>query len=149
MVHALEKIARLLKPGGILIDIHPTAEPSAIEVRIGDRLTLAGWLHETGDYSEYEDADEALARVARNGLFAVERQGTFEFITRADTLADLRKHISEEWEDAFIDDITSARIEELMSTAERDKEILLRESARIARLRPNLQDRLARRGESA
>lgn len=32
MVHALEEIRRLLKPMGSLIDIHPVAESSAIEI---------------------------------------------------------------------------------------------------------------------
>ena len=55
MVHALEKIHRLLKPGGWLIDIHPTSEPASIEVRVGERTLPAGWLRETDDYAEYEE----------------------------------------------------------------------------------------------
>ncbi len=42
MVHALETIQQLLKPGGILLDIHPTNEPAAIAVRPDDqKVTLA------------------------------------------------------------------------------------------------------------
>jgi len=136
MVHALEKIRRLLKPNGILIDIRPPPEPSAIDVRIGDRMHAAGWLNETDDYGDYEAADTALAKVVDGGLFVVERRGEFELKTYADTLAELRDYVAEGWENASIDDVTTARIEEWMSTAERDKEILLRERVRIARLRP-------------
>ncbi len=136
MVHALEKIHRLLKPDGGMIDIHPPPDPASIEVRVGARTTLAGWLHDTDDYAPYEDADRALARVVRSELFAVERDGTIAVITHADSIAELRKYVAEEWEDARIDDITAARVDELLSTRGRDKEVILREPVRIARLRP-------------
>ncbi len=136
MVHALEKIRRLLEPDGVLIDIHPTPEPSSIEVRIGKRTIPAGWLHESDDYAEYEAADDALARAAQRGLYVVERQGTFAFVTYADTVAELRDYVAEEWEEARVDDVTAMRAEELMSTVERDKEVILREPVRVARLRP-------------
>jgi hypothetical protein len=138
MVHALHKIHRLLKPDGILVDIHPPPEPSAIAVRVGAQTISAGWLNDTDDYGDYEAADQALARVTRDGLFTVEREGAFEFVTRADTLAELRAYVAEEWENARVDDLTAARIDDLMRAPTRNKEILLREAARIARLRPRL-----------
>ena len=136
MVHALEKIHRLLAPDGYLIDIHPMPEPTAIEVRVGARTTPAGWLDDHEDYGDYEAAEEALARVVRSGLFVVEREGAFAMITHADTITELRDYVAEEWEEARIDDLTVARAEELLSTPERDKEAILRESVRIACLKP-------------
>jgi len=136
MVHALEKIRRLLRPGGVLVDIHPPPEPSSIDVRIGGQLHPVGWLRDTDDYGDYEAADAALATIVARGLFTVERQGAFSFLTHVDTPAELRRYLAEEWENASIDDVTTARIEEWMSTSERDKEIILRESVRIARLAP-------------
>ena len=136
MVHALEKIYRLLKPDGMLIDIHPVPEPPSIEARIGDRTISAGWLKERNDYVEYDQADEALAQAVARGLFAVERQGAFTFILHGDTVEELREYLADEWQDASIDDITAMRAEEVLSTPERDKEVIVRESVRIARLRP-------------
>ena len=136
MVHALEKIHGLIRPGGILLDIHPTPQPPRIEVRLGARTILAGWLKETDDYVEYEDADDALSQAIARGLFVVEQCGKFSFVTHADTFAELREYLAEEWQDAVIDDLTAARIEELLSTPERDKEVILRESIRIARMKP-------------
>jgi len=135
MVHALEKIHRLLKPDGRLIDIHPTSEPASIEVRLGARTTPAGWLQETDDYIEYEQADEALQRIVHGGWFSLEREGVFEFVTHADSLADLREFLAEEWQDAIVDELTAGRVDELLSTSDRDKEVILRESVRIARFR--------------
>lgn len=134
MVHALEKIHRLLKRDGALIDIHPTGELATLEVRVGAQTTLAGWWHEPDVGLEYVYAGEALARVVESGLFATERQGVFEYITHADTLAELRDSLTDGWEDATVDALTVGRIEEMLNTHERDKEVLLREKVRITRL---------------
>ena len=131
MVHALEKIQRLLKPAGKLIDIHPTGEPVALEVRVREKIFPAGWIQETDDFAEYAWADEALANGAADGLFAVEKQGHFMFCTYADTMSELREYLTEEWKDAILDDITAMRAEELLATVERDKEVIVRESIHI------------------
>jgi hypothetical protein len=135
MVHALEKTCDLLKPDGILLDIHPTNEMAAIAVRLQEQLIPAGWLHESDEYVEYEWADEALQRSIDDRRFALERVGTFEFVWHADTLNDLRAYLAEEWKDAIIDDMTAMRIEELLKLPVYDKEILVSEAIRIARYR--------------
>ncbi len=135
MVHALEKILQLLKPNGLLLDIHPTNEPAAIAVRLREQLIPAGWLTESDDYVEYEWADEALQHVVNAERFALERIGTFEFVWHANTLNELRAYLAEEWQDAIVDDVTAMRIEELLKLPVRDKEILVSEAIRIARYR--------------
>lgn len=135
MVHALHLIHRLLKADGLLIDLHPTIDPASIGVRQGDRSTLVGWVHETDDYEEYQWADEALAAVVKTGLFTLEKCGTFDFTWHADGLPDLRAYLADEWQDAFIDEVTALRIEETLQTSGHDKEILVHEAINIARFR--------------
>jgi hypothetical protein len=135
MVHALERVHRLLKPAGELIDIHPATEPAAIEIRLGRRVFPAGWLQETDDYVEYELADQALAAVVNSRLFSLERSGAFDFVWHADNLADLRAYLAEEWQDAMIDDVTLMRAEELLQSIELDKEVIVREKIQLARFR--------------
>ena len=135
MVHALEKIAQMLKRDGILLDIHPTNEPAAMAVRLREQLIPAGWLTESDDYVEYEWADVALQRVVDDRRFALERVGTFEFVWHADTLYELRAYLAEEWKDAIIDELTAGRIEELLRLPVHDKEILVSEAIRITRYR--------------
>lgn len=135
MVHALERTSQLLKPGGILLDIHPTTEPAAMAVRLREQLIPAGWLTESDDYVEYEWANEALQQAIDDRRFVLERAGTFEFVWHADTLNDLRAYLAEEWQDAIIDDLTAGRIEELLKLPVADKEILVSEAIRIARYR--------------
>ncbi len=135
MVHALEKIHSLLKLNGYLIDIHPTPEPAALVVRVGDRLTPAGWLDEVTDYVEYEWADEALTAVTNSGLFTLERRGAFEFVWHAESVPDLLAYLAEDWQDARLDPVTAARLDEMLQTPDHDKEILVKEAIRIARYR--------------
>lgn len=135
MVHALELVHDLLVEGGALVDIHPTGEPPRIEVRLGDQLHLAGWLHETDDYIEYTQASQALNEVVSKGLFALEREGVFSFSTCADSLGDLCSYLEETWQDAVIDEQVAGVVEEIMQSPEVDKEIILREQVFIARFR--------------
>ena len=136
MVHALEKIHQLLKPDGKLIDIHPSGEPPPIEVCVGQRTTVVGWMKETDDFIEYAQAGAALSEAIGRGWFDIERKGTFEFATHADSVSDLREYLAKEWKDAILDEAVAARAEQLLSAVERDKGLMVREQIRIARLRP-------------
>jgi hypothetical protein len=135
MVHALEIIHGLLEPGGILIDFHPTGEPPPVEVHADGRLVRAGLLQEADGFIEYFQADSALAEAVRRGLFAVEQEGTFEFLTHADTLADLLAYFANKYTDAVLDEATLQRTEAFLRAAQQEKEVVIRETIRIARLR--------------
>jgi hypothetical protein len=135
MVHALEIVHNLLKPGGLLIDIHPNGEPPPIEVDVGEDVMLAGYLDETDDFEEYFKADEALAEVTARGLFALECEGLFTFVTHASTITELADFLEAEWSDSVLSEETIAQAEALMGEAGDGKEITLREDVRIARYR--------------
>jgi hypothetical protein len=136
MVHALEKASRLLTSAGCVLDIHPLPIPPSIEVRLGDHVELAGWIREEDDYVQYSQAEEAVAEIVRRGIAVIEDRRVFPFVTHAQTLSDLQIHLSEEWQDAFIEEQTAGRIEDLLRTQGHDREILVRETVSIARLRP-------------
>jgi hypothetical protein len=134
MVHALEILHGLLKPGGVLIDIHPNGEPPPIEAHVAGEVHLAGYLDETDDFEEYFKADEALAEVTARGLFVLEREGLFTFMTHASTITELADFLVAEWSDSVVHEETIARSKDLMGEPGDGKEIVLRESVRIARL---------------
>ena len=136
MVHALERIHQLLELDGRLIDIHPSGEPPPIEVRIGRQATVVGWMKETDDFSEYAQASAALSQVVERGWFVVERKGTYEFATHADSVSALLEYLAKEWKDAILDEAVAARAEQLLNAVERDKGLIVREQVCIARLRP-------------
>jgi hypothetical protein len=136
MVHALGRIRELLKSDGRLIDIHPSGEPPPIEVHIGEQATVVGWMRETDDFIEYAQASAAVSEAVQRGWFDVERKGTFQFATHADSISDLRDYLAKEWKDAILEEIVGAKAEELLSASERVGEVLVREHVCIARLRP-------------
>jgi len=135
MVHALEITHDLLKPDGLLIDIHPSGNPPLIEVHVGREVQLAGYLEETGDFVEYFEAHDALTDVTGRGLFELEREGLFTFMLHAPTIMALADHLEAEWSDAVLRDDTIERAAELMGEPGEGREIVLRESVRIARFR--------------
>ena len=140
MVHALEKIRRLLTPSGRLIDIHPSGERPSIEVRRDRQVTTAavvvGWLQETDDFIEYAQAGAALAQAVERGWFAAGRRGAFEFATCASSVSELRAYLAQEWQDAVIQDDVAARAEEQLARLGGEAELIVRERVLIARLRP-------------
>ncbi|HEY6074870.1 MAG TPA: hypothetical protein VIV15_16190, partial [Anaerolineales bacterium] len=85
MVHALEEIHRLLKPAGVLIDLHPVVESLPIEVHQGEKIDLAGFVTVRQWCIDYQQADHALAEIVQRGLFAIEREGTFDSFTYYDS----------------------------------------------------------------
>jgi hypothetical protein len=137
MVHALEIIRDLLKADGLFIDIHPTGNPPSIEAHVGGEVQLAGYLEETNDFVEYFQADDALADVTGRGLFKLEREGFFTFMLHAPTIIALAGHLEAEWSDAVLREDTIERAAALMGAPGKGKEIVLRESVRIARFRPS------------
>lgn len=136
MVHALKTVHSLLKPDGRLIDIHPNGEPPPIIVRSGGRSEIAGWLEETDDFIEYEQAEAALAQAVRERLFSIEKQSSFIFNIYADTFAELSAYLEANWSDAVILPDTVVHAEALETTARGKTDALLGETVRISQLRP-------------
>lgn len=135
MVHALEITHSLLQTDGLLIDIHPSGEPPLIEAHVGGEVLLAGHLEETNDFVEYFEAGDALTDVTGCGLFALEREGLFTFMLHAPSIMALADHLEAEWSDAVLREETIERAAALMGEPGEGKEIVLRESVRIARFR--------------
>src|SRR5512135_2114365 len=147
MVHALEEIHRLVKPTGVLIDIHPVAESSPIEIHQSGKMDLVGNLSVRQWCIDYQQADNALVEIAQRGLFAVEREWVFDSLTHCASTAELRTS-QKEAIDKFARDAQSAsedvpqvealvaQAEELMQTKGSGAELIVRERTHISRLRP-------------
>jgi len=102
MVHALEQIHNLLKPGGCLIDIHPNGELVEFHYQVDEGEQFLGYMQESDDYIEYLQADEAVQTAVDGGLFHLEAARGFEFRTYADSFNELKAFLEENWSDAVI-----------------------------------------------
>jgi hypothetical protein len=96
MVHALEEIHRLLKPSGVLIDIHPVSEPSPIEIHRDGKIDLAGHLSVHQWCIDFERADHALAEIVQRGLYYFEQKVMFDTLTHYDSAAEMGNSFKEE-----------------------------------------------------
>ncbi len=147
MVHALEQIHRLLKPTGVLIDIHPVAASLPIEMHQGGKIDVAGQLSVGQWCIDFQEADKALSAIVQRGLFVVERHDVFDSLTYYASATELLTSVKES-----IDKYTrnaqsaqepvphaealAARAEELMRTAGSEAELIERDRTHISRLRP-------------
>lgn len=147
MVHALEQIHRLLKPTGVLIDIHPVAEASFVEIHQSGRIDLIDHWSVRQWCTDYQQADKALVKIVQLGLFTIEHETVFDSLTYypsvAEMCADLKKTIAKFARDAQSADeaitqteVLSARAEAFMLADVSGAELVIRERAHISCLRP-------------
>ena len=148
MVHALEEIHRLLKPAGVLIDIHPVSESSAIEIHQGGKIDLVGYLSVRQWCIDFQQADKALSEVVQRNLFVVEHERVFDSLTYYASAAEMRASLKESidrfardaqsaGEDVLHVEALAARADELMRAAGSGAELIVRERTHISRLKPN------------
>lgn len=147
MVHAIEEIHRLLKPNGFLIDIHPVAEHSSIEIHRNGEIELAGHLEVRQWSFDYEQADNALMEIVQRGMFIVEQKDIFYTLTYYDSVEEMNTSLKESIHkyarnpnsvdgDLPQTDVLTARAGELLRAAGSGAKLVLRERNHIARLRP-------------
>ncbi len=133
MVHALREIRDLLKPNGVLIDIRPNGELVEFIRPLGDGELFVGHLQETDDYVEYQQAEAAVQEVVAEGLFHFQKRGEFTFQVHADSFAELKTFLDENWSDSLITEEVIAEAERLDITYGVGK-TLLREQVLISLL---------------
>ena len=147
MVHALEEIHRLLKPDGFLIDIHPIAEHSSIEIHRNGKIDLAGQLEVSQWCVDFSEADKALDEIIQRGIFAVEQKGTFDTLTYYDSASEMGTKLKESIlkyvrEGEPVDEEVShvetlaAQAEEAVRATGNGAKLVLREKDHISRLKP-------------
>jgi hypothetical protein len=136
-----------LRPSGRLIDIHPVAEASPVEIHRGTKTELVGNLIVKQWCIDYQEADKALAEITRRGLFAVEREGMFDSLTHYGSLPEMHTSLLESV-DKFAREAGStaeakaevearaARAEELSRPTVSGAELTIRERIHIRRFRP-------------
>lgn len=132
MVDALGRARRLLRPGGFVLDVHPTTEAPHLEVGSG---LWTGDLDADDARRRHAAADAAVATVVGLGMFTVEGAEEFSFRRYADSVAELQAYVAGKWTDAHVDRETLDRTLEALP-AHGAGLLWLRERARATKLRP-------------
>jgi ubiquinone/menaquinone biosynthesis C-methylase UbiE len=108
MRQALIEAHRVLRPGGILLDLHATEDPLALEIwrtrlpRNGRRdaeetvqRMPVGCLDPAGEPHGFLQATDALAALLETGDFCLRRSTAFEYRYFFDSLDELSRHLAD------------------------------------------------------
>ena len=135
MVHALEKAHSLLKPDGVLIDIHDLPEFPEFEVHTGGQAHYAGKMLDNSRFERLRQTDAALAQAVSQNLFVVAVERVFDYNIHADSLDAFREWLDVQWDTSYLPDETAKLINDLMRQGGATAAIIIDRSARMTRLR--------------
>ncbi len=99
MVHALKETWRVLRSGGLLLDVRPVGANRTFELQWADGVRPVGEIDTSLGQPDDEAADAAVDRVVGEGLFAHEAGRIFTVAYYWSSLADMRRHVDTEWAD--------------------------------------------------
>jgi hypothetical protein len=132
-VHALERIHGAIRPGGVLLDIHPLPEHARIEVVAGGLVVDAGRLDASRFIAKVLPAQAALADQAAAGSFVTEQVEAFDYLTWFDGIEEWLSYMAAEWVSADVPPTLAERVRALLPGGMGP--IRTRESVHAARLR--------------
>jgi|SRR6516165_677599 hypothetical protein len=132
MVDALRRALRAVREDGILIDLHPTAAPSAVEVG-GESV---GYVSAGDAPLRHAAAGAALAQAIDLAWFHVEGSREFAFHTNADSIDELREYIVDNWRDGDIEEPVMSRAREKLAKSA-GKSVRVVEQVVLTKLRPS------------
>jgi SAM-dependent methyltransferase len=137
MVHALDEIRRVLKPGGVLLDIRPMEVRWPIEVAWSDGFIEAGGLLEVPSYqADHQAATQAIEESGARGWFSREEQDIFPLFYYWDTPSEMKEEIEEEWEKPEqLGEEDYRKAQSAWATANADARVRVRVKVMIARWR--------------
>lgn len=137
MVHALKEIWRVLAPGGLLLDVRPFSANMPVEVvGAAGAAMAAGEMHESEDgRADDQAANAAMRAIEREGLFAREREGTFDFLWYWDTPDEMQAYVAEKWTDTYLPDDVLAETRRLMQRTGADAQVRTSTNIIISRWR--------------
>ena len=134
MVHALGEIHRVLKPGGLLIDLRPVEDNWSVEVVSSVGYQMAGRLSDLPiGVSDDKAAFNAMREAESLGWFSKEKDGEFGFFYIWDTPSEMKEYIEEEWEDfEKMDEELYRKASSLWASANADARVRVRVKMWIA-----------------
>ena len=138
MVHALQEASRVLRPGGLLVDLRPISTGVQVQLQIAPgRWRAAGELDEKQFLADDAAADRAVAQAVNAGWLIPAGGRPFEFRWHFQTLDHMVEYLTEEWEDR-VDDATLTRAAEQLAAlpAPVDSPLCVRREMRFGVYRP-------------
>jgi hypothetical protein len=132
-VRALRASHAALRPDGLLLDMYPAAGHGRVALYTRGRTLRIGQLDESAHEPKVANAQAAMRAVIDTGLFAVERETTFEFVYHFDTVDVWLEYMAAHWSAALVAEDLIARARKLLARG--GGELRIRREIHAARLR--------------
>jgi SAM-dependent methyltransferase len=135
MVRALEEVRRVLKPGGILIDVRPLNGQWPIEVASTREVEETGHVDDFPEPLSMDRAsNEAMKEVEIRGWFQREQEEFFSFLYSWDTPSEMEEFVVEDWSDFIgLSEATKMATRAVWATGDADSRVQVRVKILIAR----------------
>jgi hypothetical protein len=132
-VRALRNIHSALRPGGLLLDIHPEPRHPWLIAEIGAQTIPVGQLDVSIHIDTVHSARAALQRIIDAGLFVPEREAQFTFTYQFATIDAWLDYMAGHWVNATIPERLVERAHELLEAG--NGELRIPRDVHAARLR--------------
>lgn len=132
-MRALRNIHSALRPGGLLLDIHPEPKHPWLVAQVDAQTIPVGQLDESFRIGTVRFARAALQQASDDGLVAFERETTFVFTYHFADVDAWLGHMAGHWASAGISVDMAKRARELLATGE--GELRIPREIHAARLR--------------
>ena len=128
MVHALGEIHRVLKPGGILIDLRPIEERWPVEIATATSIVEAGRLTDLPTaLADNEAASHAVLEAHSHGWFTRNLEEEFPLFYYWDTPSEMSEFLETEWDEfEKLEESEFAAVKSVWATANADARIRIR-----------------------
>jgi hypothetical protein len=117
-VRALRNIHSALRPGGLLLDIHPEPKHPWLVAQVDARTIPVGQLDESFRIGTVRSARAALQSLVDDGLFVFECETTFTFTYHFADVDSWLGHMAGQWASAGIPADMAERASSLLATGE-------------------------------
>ena len=115
MVHALEKVHRLLIRGGLLIEVHDEPVSPSFALEFEDETVDAGLLQDSAKFQEVRQANQALDQVINTYLFERLDFQIMPYQIHIDSLDSYAEWRERQWDTTYVESTVETYIRQSMS----------------------------------
>jgi len=132
MVHALREACRVLRPGGLLIDLRPIVSHPPVDVLGGDQAAPAGRLDDSSDSADAAACEKALRQALEQGWLQPHETDDFTYSMYWDTPEQMLEYVTANWGEVQVPEDVVVRAQQLADVAVRPIRVRIQLTMSIA-----------------